>query len=281
MKKQRILLLIISIILISFFVTSSVLATAFVAPDRVLTRVEDEGDILTDEEESLLRAQLDEISERHNVDVIVVTNYSLGGKSPMEYADDFFDYNGYGMGEDYDGVLFLLSMEYRDWWISTHAYGITAFTDYGIDYIGDKLVPYLSDGDYYKAFSKFGQLADEFITQAKTGEPFDVNNKKKAEIGPIQALIIGILSLVAGGGAGSIYAIGLARTHRTKSKAISAGQYRMGAVNFVNSYDRFRNKTVTRSRKPEPRSSSGGGGGGSSTHTSSSGRSHGGGGGKF
>ena len=53
------------------------------------------------------------------MDLVVVTANTLGGKSPMEYADDYYDYNGYTD----DGALLLVSMEDRDWWISTKGSG--------------------------------------------------------------------------------------------------------------------------------------------------------------
>ncbi len=277
-------ILIVLILLISIFVSSTVYATDFVPPNRVLSRVEDEGDLLTDEEEQKLREKLDEISERQNVDVVIVTNYSLGGKTPMEFADDYFDYNGYGLGPDYDGVLLLVSMEERDWWISTHGFGITAFTDYGIQKIGDEIVGDLGNGDYYYAFNRFGTMADDFITQAKTGEPYDVKGdslseyvkpKKEHSLGSF--LGIGGIALALGGIAGKGYTSYLTNTHKTKRKAYYASGYQLGVANFTSNFDRFINRNVTRTRKPEPKSS----GGGSSTHTSSSGRSHGGGGGKF
>ena len=88
-------------------------------PSAHPARVVDEADLLTDDEESMLMATLDGISQEHLVDVVVVTVDSTGEKTPMEYADDYFDYNGYGFGENFDGVILLVSMEYSDWWIST------------------------------------------------------------------------------------------------------------------------------------------------------------------
>ena len=84
-----------------------------------LPRLGDDADLLTDHEEAVLLSELDEISERQRMDIVVVTTDSLEGKSAMEYADDFYDYNGYGFGNSRDGVLLLISMEDRDWWLST------------------------------------------------------------------------------------------------------------------------------------------------------------------
>ena len=71
----------------------------------------DNADLLTGEEESNLLAKLDEISDRLSVDVAVVTEDSIGDKTPREYADDFYDYNSYKYNPD--GVLLLISMEER------------------------------------------------------------------------------------------------------------------------------------------------------------------------
>lgn len=99
--------------------------------------------------------------------MFVVTADDIGRKNTMDYADDFYGYNGYGFGENYDGVLLLVSMEDRDWWMSTSGYGITAITDAGIEYISDKFLSDLSDGDYAGAFSTYAELCDEFFTQAE------------------------------------------------------------------------------------------------------------------
>lgn len=133
------------------------------------TRVVDMADLLNESEEKVLLSRLDEISERQKLDVVVVTVNTLDGKTPKEYADDFYDYNGYGFGKGKDGILLLVSMENRDWWISTTGYGITVFTDDGIDYISDKFLPDLSKGNYAASFTIYACLCDDFITRARTG----------------------------------------------------------------------------------------------------------------
>ena len=103
--------------------------------ERNLPRLVDDAGLLSDSEEEELLGELDEISERQEFDVAVVTVNSLEGKTAEAYADDFYDYHGYGFGTDHDGILLLVSMEARDWHITTTGYGITAFTDAGIEYI--------------------------------------------------------------------------------------------------------------------------------------------------
>ena len=65
-----------------------------------LPRLVDDADILTDSEEKELNQQLDTVSEEQECDVIIVTVDSLNGKTVEEYADDYYDDNGYGYGEN-------------------------------------------------------------------------------------------------------------------------------------------------------------------------------------
>ena len=100
--------------------------------------VVDDAGLLTDSEENSLNETLKEISNRQSCQVVVVTTNSLDGKSAEAYADDYYDYNGYGK----DGILLLVSMEDRDYGISTCGYATEAFTDAGINYIKNKFLFY-------------------------------------------------------------------------------------------------------------------------------------------
>ena len=243
---------------------------------RLLPRLVDDADLLTEEEEMEVLTKLDEISENQKLDVIVVTTASTEGKTPMDFADDFYDDNGYGMGENGDGVLLLVSMEARDWWISTCGYGVTAFTDAGIEYLSEQFLPALGDGNYEKAFITFAEQCDDFITQAKSGEPYDVGNLPKGSLSPLWIFVD--LAL------GFLFAYIMASKKKSVLESVvprvEALDYVVpGRLNLYVNTDQFENKVVT-SRKIETEKKSAGSGG-SSIHTSSSGRTHGGSGGKF
>lgn len=236
-------------------------------------RVLDMADLLSDAEEAALLSKLDEISVRQSMDVVIVTTDSIGGKSPMEYSDDIYDECNFGYGSNNDGLLLLISMEDRDWYISTCGYGITAFTDAGIEYIGEQIKPDLSEGNYAAAFSSYAEFCDDFITQARNGEPYDSGNLPREPLSLIWipiALVIGfvIAKIVVGNMKSKL---------KTVRKQVAANSYmKSGSMNIIDSRDLFLYHTVTRTERPQNNSSSG-----SSTHTSSSGTTHGGGGGKF
>ncbi|MBR6744485.1 MAG: TPM domain-containing protein [Clostridia bacterium] len=233
-------------------------------------RLVDQADILTSSEESQLLSLLNEISERQQMDIVVVTVDSLGGKSPRAYADDYYDYNGYGA----DGILLLIAMDSRDYYISTTGYGIEAVTDEGLSYMEDRFVDDLSDGDYASAFTTYAELCDDFITQARSGDPYDRGNMPKSDFPWGQNLLISLA-------VGFVIAFIVTAIMRSKLKSVrpksGASDYvRQGSFQLTRSNDLYLYRRVTRRAKPKDNGS-----GGSSTHSSSSGRSHGGGGGKF
>ena len=82
-------------------------------------RVVDDADLLSDSEEKALREKLEEIRVRQKMDIVIVTVNTLNGATLVDYADDTYDYNGYGYGNNRDGLLLLINMENRDWYIST------------------------------------------------------------------------------------------------------------------------------------------------------------------
>ena len=268
MKKIRNLLMICALL----FASVPVSAETAIPEDHLKPRLVDEADLLTGSEEETLLAKLDEISKRQQFDVAVITVSSLDGESPQAFADDYYDYNGYGMGEGDDGVLLLISMEDRDWYVSTHGYGITAVTDAGLDYIADQFVPYLSDGDYEMAFTVYADLCDDFVTQARTGDPYDAGNLPREKRGAMEI----VLSLGIGFVLAFIPMMVMRKKMKNVRKQDTAGSYvNADSIAITERRDRFLYDTVTKT--PIPKSDSGG----SSTHSSSSGRSHGGGGGKF
>ena len=237
-------------------------------------RLLDMASLLSDEDVDSLTARLDELSLRQKMDVVIATTNTLEGKSVVAYADDLYDNCSFGYGADRDGLILVISMEDNDWYISTCGYGITAFTDAGIEYIGEQIVPYLSDKDFAGAFATYITLCDEFITQARTDKPYDIGSLPRKPMSPAWILVCLIIGLIL-----SCVTVGKMKAKLTTVRAQAAANSYMknDSMNITDSREMFLYKNVTRTK----RSNESSGGGGSSTHTSSSGTSHGGGGGKF
>lgn len=254
--------------MISLFAVLLVFACFILPVSAASPRLVDEAGLLSSTECAAIEKRLNEISARYNVDVMIVTTDSTDGSTSMEYADDYYDYNDYAP----DGVLLLVSMEESDWWISATGYGITAFTDAGIEYIGDKVVLLLSDGEYAEAFAAFADLCNEFLAQAKTGDPYDTHNLPKGPFKPVQNVVV---ALIIGLAAAFIATGSMKKKLKSVVQKTQADDYvTPGSLQITKSRD-FHLYTHL-DRREKPKSS-----GGSSTHTASSGTTHGGGGGKF
>ena len=117
-KKARKLIIISFIIFIMSFVMNSGISDA-----SETNRVIDDANIISESEEAELNDKIKDI-QSDNFDVVILTVNSLGSKSEQEYADDYYDYNGYGFDDEHSGVLFLISMGERKYHISTKYYDI-------------------------------------------------------------------------------------------------------------------------------------------------------------
>lgn len=259
---------------------ASAFCTAVYAADGFSSEYErllDTAYILSDAEADEITGLLDELSERQKMDVTIATVNNLDGYNSIEAcADDLYDYCNFGYGADRDGLMFLVSMEEREWHISTCGYGITAFTDAGIQYVGGQMLDSLADGDYAEAFRIYAACCDDLIDQARAGHPFDEDDVPRKPM----SLIVPLVCIVIGAALGIAVVQGMKAQLKSVRKEKSAANYvRPGSMNLTGKQDLFLYSNVNRVKRETKSSSSGGGG--SSTHRSSSGTTHGGGGGKF
>ena len=239
--------------------------------------VVDNADLLTQTEENELSEKLQDISDELQFDVVVVTTNSIGSKTATEYADDYFDYNGYGRGSNNDGALFLVDMGDRKWAISTSGYGIEAIVDSALDDMEEEIVPYLKSGDYDGAFNEFADLTYDIVIDAKNGKSYSnsttstTKNHKNIGTNLIVAFSIGAgISLI------------IILVYRSKLKPVKfqkeAKEYIVpGSFNLRRSDDVFLYFNITKVPIPKNNDSDDSG----SFHSSSSGSSHGGSSGSF
>ena len=188
-------------------------------------RMFDDAEVLTEDEDNELEDALEELSLRQSFDVVIATIESMesvGADSMEQFADDLYDYCQYGYGPDMDGVLLLVSVGDRKWHISTCGYGITAFTDAGIQYLGEQMTPFMADGDYAGAFRTFVQWSDTYIDAARAGHPYDVNNLPREPLSLMYlflALGIGLQNIPEG----AAVSLPLAQAGQGRRKAFCAG----------------------------------------------------------
>ena len=263
-------------------------------------RVFDQAGLFSETEMIQLEEKIAQCRKSTKMDVVIVSAYADGERSAEEYADDYYDYGGFGVGKKASGVLLLYYMDGPgqlggECYISTAGTMINMLTDERIESILDDVYGDLGNRDFagatehfledVKVYVKEGVESGQYTYDRDTGEIVRYHSIRLYEVA-IAVVIAGIL-------AGSVcldikkrYA--MKQSSREVSNSLQA--YRADcAFCFSVAGDKMVNKYVR--SVPIPRNTSSGSGGrghsGSSSagrstiHTSSSGSSHGGGGRRF
>ena len=247
--------------------------------------VTDEAGLLSTQETAVLEEKAATLNSTYGIHAVILTVDSLGGSRPQDFADDYYDNSGYGD----DGVLFLLAMEERDWYISTSGKLIYALTDYGIQQIGEGSVSCFADGGWFDGFCYFLDTLPVYLDALEDSAPIDGEADDSGSFyhGDQEEIVYYEeaftpyfpFSLFCGIVAAGITVLIMRLCMHTKRPRRCAGEYMVdGSWKLTQHRDLFLYSNVTKVRKQDPPENKGGG---SSVHKSSGGRSHGGGGGKF
>ena len=243
-------------LLLALFLSLAV--TVYASPAQ---KVIDNANILEYDEIAALEEQIATTSDILGIDIVILTVGSLDGRSAGNYADSYYDSQGYGSDSEGSGILFLLAMEEREWYISTCGKALSIFPNRTVDEMGDAVLPWLSAGDYYIAFSIWlnelpGYAVYRTDPGGSTGRIASVNIWISLLIGLVAALITVLI---------------MRGSMNTARKQSGAGEYiRQDSYHLTVRQDIFLFSNITKTPKPK-----------NNTSSSSGGRSHGGGGGRF
>lgn len=248
------------------------------ATDSTETRVFDQASLLTDAATTDLENRIADFRQRYQLDLVVLTTKNTNDKTPRAYADDFYDDNGFGIGADKSGLLFLIDIGKRHSYISTSGRAIGIFSDSRIERILDVQFSSLKAGNYYNAFVFGIGTASSMIRQDQ-----DRRVSPGAQTSPSggglllwQQIVLAVLTGLAAGGIATMVVFS-----RYKKAFIPTriSERLDGSLTLSLSEDILVDTRITTAKI---RTDSGSGSsGGSSTHRSSSGRTHGGGGRRF
>lgn len=263
-------------------------------------RVFDQAGLFSETEIIQLEEKIAQCRKSTKMDVVIVSAYADGERSAEEYADDYYDYGGFGAGKKASGVLLLYYMDGPgqpggECYISTTGTMINMLTDERIESILDDVYGDLGNRDFAGATEHFLEDVKAYVKEGvESGQyTYDRDTGEIVRYHSIRLYEVAIAMVIAGISAGSVcldikkrYA--MKQSSREVSNSLQA--YRADcAFHFSVAGDKMVNKYVR--SVPIPRNTSSGSGGrghsGSSSagrstiHTSSSGSSHGGGGRRF
>lgn len=261
-------------------------------------KVIDYAGLLSASEIADLEKKAQQLVDDYRMDIVILTIDSLGGKTSESYADDFFDDNGYGIGDAHSGVILLLAMETREWAISTCGDTIYALTDYGIESVFAQIAGYLSKDRYYEAFDAYLDELQVYFQAYSDGEPIDgqiyqytgpgtyehgtqenvvhYSKRRTLSFGQI------ILSVAIGAGVAAVVVFIMRSQMNTVKQQHGAVSYlKQSSYELRRCQDFFLYSQISKVRRAESSGGSHSHGGGSSIHRSSGGSRHGGGHGRF
>ena len=232
-----------------------------------------------------LQYLLDNVKEKSSLDIVIVITEDTQGKSSKDFADDYYDNNGYGIGSDYSGLLLLMNMYERELWISTTGRAIDIFTDKRLADIYDSIATMLSKSEYFEACKIFLSKVETYVVMGvPTGqyresfEPALSYGQKILRIMQSVSMYVTLLII-------TLLITIVASISQNNVASVNRQTYeKEDSFKLNRSTDQFVREAVSKVRI----SSGGTGGTGgpstsgrSSVHTGSSGRTHGGGGRKF
>ncbi len=279
----------------------------------------DLAELIPDTDEETLNYKLEQISEIYECEVAVLTVMSTDGQDLTAFADDYYDYNGFGYGENDDGIMLVIDMGSREFAMTTHGTAIDIFSDYNLTQIENNFIPLLSSGNYTAAFIAYYEkcisIFDDYnsyindfggegnvyfpsddddgyiITDDEYdylfGEAFYPETPSYSIFSEILSPGWLLISVIIGIVIAFLYTGFLKSQMKTVKSKPSATDYVVsGSFNVTQQRDVYLYSNTKKTPKPKNNGSSGrsGGssfGGGSSTHRSSSGRTHGGSRGSF
>ena len=213
----------------------------------------DQENEITDPQKWVITEQLGTASRHYGVDIVVVTAADFGGKSAKLYAENFYDNGGF---RD-DGILLLISMAKREYYICTTGSCISVFNSSALDDLEDAVAPCLKQGDVAAAALAFGERVGAIL------ENPPASPKANPWLKPLVCLGIGaVVALTA-------VLIMMAQLKSVRSKHTAGDYVRPGSLQMTQVLDLYLYQITTRREKPQSSSSSSGG------------RSHGGRGGRF
>jgi uncharacterized protein len=242
-----------------------VLFLLFSVQGFALDRIVDNAGVLNASEKTELMGLADSVASAYNFDLVIVTEKTIGDKSPKDYADAFFDNNGYGP----DGCLFLRVTGSRDYWFSTSGRGDSILNSYALNKLESDTGKFLGENNHYAAFHAFVLDCDQFLRLDAQGRSYNFFYQWNI-------VLVLIAWLLAFGIACSIVSVWKRGMNTVLPQAQAAAYVVSGSLNFTAKKDSFLYSKVSKI----PRSSGGSSGGIAGRALSSGGRSHGGRGGR-
>ncbi len=240
-------------------------------------RVVDDADIFSDDEEEDLTSRIEELISKYDRDFVIYTTDSSYGFTHQILAADFYQFNGYGLGDDYSGSVLMVCMESgnRGWYTAIRGESRSYYDEDIINAIDDGIYPDMADGYYYDAMCTYINEIDELYDTGTLSTTSSSSGGSSIMFSLIVAMVVGVI-------VGAIVLTVLYSSMKKVRLATEADKYIVNdSINIRVSHDYYLYSTVTRVKRENKSSGGGGGSSYSSDYSSSGGGSFSGGGRSF
>ena len=235
--------------------------------------VTDTVGLLTQEEQRELETTAAQLAERYGCGVYVIivddyTDYTNG--STRDFAKETYINYDLGVGEDKNGILLVLSISDRDYYLLTKGdIANAAFTDYGQEQLTQEFLDDFRYDNWFAGFRDYMSTAGQYLEAAENGTPVDIYSDD--EIDPAVSAGVDILFIVVIPCLISLAVCGIfaAQMKTARRQTGARGYISHGGVDMRVTQDQFLYHTETRQPIPQNDNNSGGG-----TTVNSAGHSH-------
>ncbi len=222
------------------------------------TYVFDHAGLLTASQQANLEEKASRISSEFEIGVYIVTveDFQAYHSDIFESAIDIYEEKSLGMGSGRDGILLLLSMAERDYYLLAHGEsGNTAFNDDAKRYLAEFFLDDFSEDDWQDGFSDYLSTSQNLMQMASEGSPYSAEYfPELTALGIFASLILGVIG-----------AFLICRAFKKKMKSVAeqskATVYiAKNGIRFTKREDRYIRTTVSRTKIQRNNNSGGGGG---------------------
>lgn len=227
------------------------------------------------------------IEAEYQMDIAVLTTRDVPSTYSdsviQDYADTYFEEQGYGLGEDDAGLLYMIDMTNRAPCISTSGVMIDYITDDRLDTLFNVSYDHLVEGDYGHAAVALLNYLERFLEEGRLEGSFRYDAETGQRLSGLYNALTGTEMLIAA--AVGLAVAGVMYSSVSAKYSLKGSTYRYdasanAACQFTRDDEQYLRQTTNVIRHASNnggRSGGGSSGRGSSVHRSSGGRSHGGG----
>ena len=218
--------------------------------------VNDAVGLLSLEEQQELETTAAQLAERYGCGVYVIivddyTDYTNG--STRDFAKETYINYDLGIGEGKNGILLVLSMSDRDYYLLTKGdIANAAFTDYGQEQLTQEFLDDFRYDNWFDGFRDYMSTAGQYLEESENGAPVDVPGynggyAESSSTGANILMIVGVPCLISLAVCG-VFAAQM-KTARRQTGAM--GYISHGGVDMRVTQDQFLYNTETRQHIPD------------------------------